>query len=207
MELNYFSFFFKTEKERERECVHVGRDEWAVCFREMDSEWVWTAPPPSSNFSPPPSLSLYYVFCEVLFQSRFWIPVWIFLLQAYHFEIKYNFFWLSIILKKKKSIIFFLIKIIVFIHSKIDRIRVRRAGREGSDSSLELQRHTHTHTHTHTHIYIYIYMCVCVFPLWCQSYSFLAGDSDVVFSVVCLCLPKTLILFCCVPFLPSLAPP
>ena len=34
-----------------------------------------------------------------------------------------------------------------------------------------------------------IYMCVCVF------------------SVVYLCLPETLILLCCVPFLPSLAPP
>ena len=32
-----FLFFKNRERER-RECVHVGRDEWAVCFREMDSE-------------------------------------------------------------------------------------------------------------------------------------------------------------------------
>ena len=43
--------------------------------------------------------------------------------------------------------------------------------------------------------------------LWYQSHSFLAGDSVVVFSVDGLCLPKILILLCCVPFLPSLAPP
>ena len=43
--------------------------------------------------------------------------------------------------------------------------------------------------------------------LWYQSHSFLANDSVVVFSVVYLCLPETLILLCYVPFLPSLAPP
>ena len=45
-------------------------------------------------------------------------------------------------------------------------------------------------------IYIYIYI------VWYQSHSFLAGDSVVVFSVVYLCLPETLILLCCVPLAP-----
>ena len=53
-----------TERERERErreweCVHGGRVEWTGGFQEMDSEWVWKAPLPSSDFSPPPSLSVY----------------------------------------------------------------------------------------------------------------------------------------------------
>ena len=53
---------------------------------------------------------------------------------------------------------------------------------------------------------MYIYIFATAF-LWYQSHSFLAGDSVVVFSIVCLCLLETLMLLCCVPFLPSLAPP
>ena len=53
----------------------------------------------------------------------------------------------------------------------------------------------------------FAFSAVSLLPLWYQSHSFLANDSVVVFFVVCLCLPETLILLCCVPFLPSLAPP